>query len=413
MKDQSIATQLWLGRKQRFMKEVIPYIRYMSMSGFPVFLSLIGIVSVIQYVNLIKDVPPQLPIAWIGAIVLTPLLCYSPLRTFLQDADVIYLMPMEHKLKAYIKQAMARSFRNSALLLLVVLLIFWPLYRQSDGYIGLWIVGIFLLLKLFNAYSGWQERRLIWNYQRGLMRTIRWLLMFGIVLAWLKHFSLIWTTIFTVSAAALLYTIYRSMNKAAFPWKRLIDEEKFTLRRMYSFFNWFTDVQAVPPIVKKRYYLAWLVRVVPYRKAATFIYLHIITFVRTEIGGICVRLVLLGGLVNYMVADSLGMQGWGAVITYVLFSVLIAVQVGTLRSVHRHAIWKHIFPLSVTLQQKQLVIVDCLLNYVLLFILMLPTFPMWGGHAYQLIVMLAFLIIFPLIRAKQLQIAMRKEEDLE
>lgn len=412
MKEQSIATQLWYERKQRFMKEVIPYIKYMSMSGFPVFLSLIGIVSVIQYVNLINDVPPQLPIAWIGAIVLTPLLCYSPLRTFLQDADVIYLMPMEHRLTGYLKQSMIRSLRSSTLLLLAVLLIFWPLYRQSEGYIGLWIIVVLLLFKLFNAYSGWQERRLIWNHQRVLLRTIRWLLMFGIVLAWLETFSIVLTTIFSICSVALLYTIYRSMKKIAFPWKRLIDEEKFTLRRLYSFFNWFTDVQAVPPIVKKRHYLAWLVRVIPYRKSVTFIYLHIITFVRTEIGGICVRLVLLGGLVNYMAADSSGLQGWGAVMTFVLFSVLVAIQTGTLRNVHRHEIWKDIFPLSVTIQQKQLVFVDSMLNYVLLFILWLPTFPMWGGHAYQVIVMLAFLLIFPLIRAKQLQSAMRKEEEL-
>ncbi|MCM3632536.1 ABC transporter permease [Paenibacillus camelliae] len=415
MKEPSGVIQLWFERKQSFTKEIIPYIRYMMMSGLPVFLSLFGILFVYRYVNLLKDVPPQFPIAWIGAIVLTPLLCYSPLRTFLREADVIYLMPMEHKLSGYLKQSMIRSLRNSTLLLLAVLLVFWPLYRQGEGYIGIWFAVILLVLKAFNAYSGWQERRLIWNNHRFIFRIIRWLLMFGIVLAWLKQdsFSFALTIVYSICAVALLYTCYRMMRKSSFPWGRLIDEEKFTIRRLYSFFNWFSDVQAVPPIVKKRYYLAWLIRLVPYRKASTFVYLHLITFVRTEIGGICIRLVILGGLVNYMVADSLGLQGWGAVLSLLFFSMLVTIQSGTLRSAHRHAIWKDIFPLSVTLQQKQLVHVECLINYILIFILWLPTFPMWGGHAYQLIVMLAIVLVFPLIRAMQLQSALRKAEELD
>lgn len=37
MKEPSGVIQLWFERKQSFTKEIIPYIRYMMMSGLPVF----------------------------------------------------------------------------------------------------------------------------------------------------------------------------------------------------------------------------------------------------------------------------------------------------------------------------------------------------------------------------------------
>jgi len=414
MTDQSISIELWRKRKHEFAKVIVPYLMYMARSGFPAVLALVGILAALQYVDLIQNVPPDLPIAWIGAIILTPLVCYSPFRSYLKEADVIFLMPMEHKLKSYLKMAHIRSFRNSSGLLLSVLLIFWPLYRQSDGYIGIWIAVILVLVKLINANFAWQERRMAWDQHRTIIRLLRWLLMFVVVLGWLMRVSILTTAIVTISVVALLFTLYRSFKKQGFPWRRLIEEEKLSLRRIYSFFSWFIDIQGEAPNVKQRRYLGWLIRLVPYRKSATFIYLHVITFVRTEIGGICIRLVLLGALVNYMIADNDGMMGWGAVISFVLFGLIVSLQLSTLRKAHRHAIWKDIFPLSVHLQQRQLIAVDQILLYIMLAILLVGTFPMWNiGYATQLILMLIFLLAYPMLRAKRLQTVLRKEEELD
>lgn len=411
MAEQADVIELWHKRKQQFLKEVAPYIRYMAQSGFPAFLALIGIVCIIQYVGLIKNVPPHLPIAWIGAIVLTPFLCYSPLRTYLKEPDLIFLMPAEHRLSPYMRLSSKRSFRNSLLLFFAVLLVFWPLYRQSDGYIGLWLVVVMLLLKPINSYFAWQERRLSWNNQRMLLRLLRWLLMFVLVLAWLMNASLLVEAVLTLAVLGLLYVVYRQMRKFDFPWQRLIIEEKAMLRRLFSFFNWFIDVQSEAPAVRPRNYLAWLIRAVPYRQSATFIYLHLITFVRTEIGGICIRLLLLGGLVNYLLAANRGMDGWGVVLSYVLFGLLLSLQTGTLRKVHRYAIWKDIFPLQVQLQQQQTITIDRLLNIVLLALLFLPTFPIWQGYGAQLLTMLVFFMIYPFVCSKRLAAVMKKEED--
>lgn len=402
--------QLWYKRKQAFTKEVLPYISYMMRSGFPAFLSLIGIVSIIQYINLIQNVPENFPLELVGALVLTPLISYSPLRTWLKEADTIFLMPMEHRLHSYMKKSHIRSLRNGFVYLTIVTLIYWPLYRQTDAYAPIIIIAVLILLKMINHFMAWKERQFVWSMNRNIMRLFRWLLMFILLLGWLL--SSRWgMLVVTVIILAMLATLYRVTNKQQFPWERLVAEESITMRRLYSFFSWFIDVSVGPPIVKQRKYLSWIIPFVPYRKQYTFVYLHLITFVRTEIGGICIRLLILGGLVNYLAATGGGLDGWGTVISYILFGIIITLQIGSLRKVHRYAIWKDIFPMQLKLQQQQVIIIDRLLSYILLLVLLLTTIAMWNGHFLQVIVMVLFALLYPVVRGFNMKRKLEKEVD--
>ncbi|HIW34990.1 MAG TPA: ABC transporter permease [Candidatus Paenibacillus intestinavium] len=406
----SDVVQLWQKRNRAFIKEVLPYISYMMRSGFPAFLSLIGIVSIIQYVNLINNVPENFPLELIGALVLTPLISYSPLRTWLKEADTIFLMPMEHRLHSYMKKSHMRSLRNGFIYLTIITLIYWPLYRQTDAYEPIIMVAVLIILKVMNHLMAWQERQFVWSTNRNIMRLFRWALMFILLFGWLLSSG--WGMLcLTVIVIAMLATLYRVTRKQQFPWDRLITEEQVTMRRLYSFFSWFIDVRVGPPIVKQRKYLSWIIPFVPYRKQYTFVYLHLITFVRTEIGGICIRLLILGGLVNYLAATGNGIDGWGTVISYILFGIIITLQIGSLRKVHRYAIWKDIFPMQLKLQQQQIIMIDRLLSYILLFLLLMTTTPMWSGHGSQVIVMIMFAILYPVVRAFNLRRKLEKEVD--
>lgn len=401
---------LWKSRKQAFWKEVLPYIRYMGQSGFPAFLSLIGIVSVIQYIKLIQNIPEQLPIEWIGAIVLTPFICYSPLRTWLKEADSIFLMPMEHHLTPYMQKSHTRSLRNGFLYLIIVTLLFWPLYSFTDAYAPIIFIMILIIFKVFNHVLAWRERQFIWSTTRNTMRIFRWLLMFMLMVGWLlsSRWGMFWLTIIIV---VMLGILYRINPKQSFPWQRLIAEERNTMRRLYSFFSWFIDVNTGPPTVRQRRYLSWIIPLVPYRKQFTFFYLHLITFIRTEIGGICIRLLLLGGLVNYLAATSDGMNGWAVVVSYIIFGLMITLQIGTLRKVHRYAIWKDVFPLQVKSQQQQLILIEKQVSYVMLILLLIPTIPIWNEHLIQLTIMVVFTLLYPILRASNVKRKLKKEID--
>lgn len=408
--------QLWRGRKQAFTKEIFPYLRYVWSSGFPAFLSLIGILSSIQYFRFIHNIPEGFPIELVAALIFTPFVAYSPLRTWLHDADIIYIMPMEHRMSNYLKQSHIRSLRNGFIYLTIIVILYWPIYIHASQYNPILLIVLLILLKLANHYFAWKERQLAWSTQRNLLRMFRWVITLLLIGGWLVAPFYLGTIVVSAIMVVVLMLLYRLEERHDFPWQRLITEEKNTVRRIYSFLSWFIDVKTRAPIVKQRNYLSWLISLVPYGKKNAFVYLNMITFVRTEVCGICIRLLLLGGLVNYIAASNYGFGGWGILFSQVIFGLLICLQIGTIRKIHQYAIWKNIFPLQPNLQHKQIITVDTILSYLMLAILFIPTYPMWSAKNLPVIMItLLFTVGYPLIRKVSLKkkLAKEMEDDLD
>lgn len=363
---------VWRTRARDFRNEIKPYIRYMAMSGFPSFLSLVFIASAIGYFTLLRDVPADFPIVQVGVLVLTPVICWSPMRTYLAAADVVYLMPREHEMGPYLRSSFQRTILKSVVLAAVVMLLFLPIYRQvGTGSEIAWVIVAALVLKAANAAGGWQERKLAWNSMRLLLRSARWLLTGLAVAAWLT--ALPWQALlFTVLCAALALLCYRLPQRHRLPWERLIAEESVTRRRYYAFFGLFIDVPVLPSSIKRRAYLSWLLPRIPFAHRYTFNFLFSATLFRSEIGGILIRLLLLGALVNYMTADAASLSGWVTAFVYALFGIVFSLQLGGLRSVHRYSVWKHVYPLPDDKQTDQLVQVDRVALIAGLLLLWLP-----------------------------------------
>ncbi|MCU6710267.1 ABC transporter permease [Paenibacillus sp. J5C_2022] len=332
-------------RAAAFRREIMPYIRYMGQSGFPGFLSLVFIVSAIGYGKLISDLSPNFPVAATGVVVLTPVLCWSPLRTLLRPADTVYLMPREHEMGMYLRGSLLRSARLSFSVAAVVLLLYMPIYRQGvhEGEAAILVLAA-IALKLVNAAGAWRERQLNWSSQRTAYRWLRWLLTAAVIGMALSYSW--WIALgLVVLAVAAMTLLYRLPNAQGFPWERLIEEEENTRRRMGLFFSMFIDVPVVSSRVKRRSYLAWLLPTISFSRSRTFQYLYAATLFRTEIGGILVRLLLLGGTVVFWAAGEGYGQGWGAALAYMLFLLIYFVQLGSLRHSHRYTVWKQIYPL--------------------------------------------------------------------
>src|SRR5690606_36113983 len=114
-------------------KEAVPYLRYMGQSGLPGFAALAAITGLIGYTGFLRDVPADFPIAAAGTAVLTPLLAWSPLRTYLAAADTVFLMPREHRMGEYMRGAQLRGYVLAAVLFTAVWLLYMPLYAKG-GY---------------------------------------------------------------------------------------------------------------------------------------------------------------------------------------------------------------------------------------------------------------------------------------
>jgi ABC-2 type transport system permease protein len=163
---------------------------------------------------------------------------------------------------------------------------------------------------------------------------------------------------FTILVSLFFLLIHRFPSRHRLPWERLIEEEARTRTRYYVFFGLFIDVPSLPSRIAKRSYLTWLLRTVPYSNRNTFVYLYTASLLRTEIGGIVIRLLLLGCLIIYWLADAAALSGWGSVLVFGVFMGLLAVQLGGLRHIHRYSVWKHVYPLPEKQRVDQYMKVD-------------------------------------------------------
>lgn len=349
---------LWRQRARAFRLEIFPYLRFMVQSGFPGFVVLMIILFMIGYGGLLREPPAGFPTLLVGTLLLTPVVCWSPMRTWLHPADTVFLMPREQEMGSYLRRSWLYNGSWAVLLMLGALLLFWPLYNRTvdHGYALSVIALALVILKLFNIHHAWRERRMAWPGARWVSRFVRWLLHAVLIVMLLDVDVTMGKSLLFLAVASLTYLLWLKFPKQhALPWERLIDEEQATRRRYYRFLSAFIDVPVLPQRVQRRRYLAWLAARVPFRESNTYRYLFSYTMVRAELGGILVRLTLLGGLVGYLTGAGALLEGWGATAAYLLFVFIISVQAGSVTMVHRYSVWRHIYPLPEKRQQSAVV----------------------------------------------------------
>lgn len=404
---------LWQERAKAFRKEALPYLRYMGQSGFPAFLSLLFIASAISYFGLIRNMPPDFPIVWVGVLALTPVLAWSPMRTYLAPADVVFLMPREYAMGAYLNRSLRSSFVKTFLLAAAVFLIYMPIYIQGKQETSLWLLAVAAIaLKAGNAAGAWQERRMAWDGARILCRVLRSAITALVLAVWLT--VIWWQAIgFTILCGLLAFVWVKLPKKFRINWDRLIAEEEATRRKYYVFFGLFIDVPVMVPSVARRPYLAWMLPRISFAHRNTFVYLYSAALFRTEIGGILVRISLLGGLICYIAADYVSWSGSGAVLAYGLAAVIYGVQLSGLRSVHRHSVWKHVYPLPDAQQHEQLLRVDRAALVAGLLLIWLPAaLPLIAAGVYlPPVIMLVVALAYAVTRPARLRKKLKAEAD--
>jgi ABC-2 type transport system permease protein len=336
---------LWLRRSAAWRKETGPYFRYMAQSGFPGFVALAVMTGIIGYIGFLKDVPAGFPIAEVGTAVLLPLLCWSPMRGYVAAADVVFLMTRESAMGPYMRMARSRGMMLGMALMLVAGAVYAPLYRHvPDGTAWPWLAAALVGLKLANGTGAWLERRMAWPAARRSYRLLRWAMAAVLLEALLTQ--PFWAAIlFAAVALAALAAAYRFPAKHLLPWERLIAEEARTRSRYYRFFGSFIDVPTADAAVSRRAYWSWLAGRLSTARRNAFAYLYAMTLLRTELGGMLLRLTALGALVSYLAARGTALSGWAAALTAWLFALIVGVQLSALRHAHRYSVWRHVYPL--------------------------------------------------------------------
>lgn len=342
---------LWKERFGTFAKETGSYLRYIFNGHLVIVVLFLLGTAAFYYQEWIKTLQPDFPAAWIIALVLAAVLTYSPIQTFLTEADKIFLLPLETRLEDYFRKSITFSLSLQSYVLLLLLAVLMPLHVKIHGadFKSFFILLIALILiKWINILIRWNVQYFIEKNVKLTDSIIRFCI--NVVLLYFI-FSGAQLVFAAVPAAVLimLYFYYKKQTKdKGLKWEQLIEDEERRMNAFYRVANMFTDVPKLRDRTKRRRWLDWLVNIIPYKQDLAFSHLYLRTFARSgDYFGLLVRLTLIGGAALYFLS-----YGPGQILFALLFMYLTGFQLLPLWNHHQNKLWVGLYPVPENARKK-------------------------------------------------------------
>ncbi|EMX0191824.1 MULTISPECIES: ABC transporter permease EcsB [Bacillus] len=354
------STALWKERFRHFLKEVRTYSKYVFNDHLKfIFVFIIG-AGAYYYQQWLQTLTPSFPTALVMAVLLGLVLTAGSIQTLLKEADLVYLLPVEEKLKPYFTKAFLFTFMIQLYIIAIVAAALAPLYFQQMKQTGagyIWIVLAFVIVKAWNLFVAWEKSFLTdQNIQRA-----DWFIRF-ILNGLFVYFLVERTSVLVISGIVLLMVLYlaimhQMVKGKPLNWEYLISEEGKKMMLLYRIANMFVDVPALKERVSRRKWLDFILSIIGEKR--TYLYLYTRTFLRSgNYFGLYVRLLALGGVILYFIPFL-----YGRLIVSFIFLYLIGYQLLTLWKHHRMKIWLDLYPVKVDEKKKDFL---TLLNAILI-----------------------------------------------
>lgn len=354
------STALWKERFRHFLKEVRTYSKYVFNDHLKfIFVFIIG-AGAYYYQQWLQTLTTSFPAALVMAVLIGLVLTAGSIQTLLKEADLVYLLPVEEKLKPYFTKAFLFTFMIQLYIIAIVAAALAPLYFQQMKQTGagyIWIVLAFVIVKAWNLFVAWEKSFLTdQNIQRA-----DWFVRF-ILNGLFVYFLVERTSVLFIGGIVLLMVLYlaimhQMVKGKPLNWEYLISEEGKKMMLLYRIANMFVDVPALKERVSRRKWLDFILSIIGEKR--TYLYLYTRTFLRSgNYFGLYVRLLALGGVILYFIPFL-----YGRFIVSFIFLYLIGYQLLTLWKHHRMKIWLDLYPVKVDEKKKDFL---TLLNAILI-----------------------------------------------
>ncbi|MED2788777.1 ABC transporter permease EcsB [Bacillus thuringiensis] len=354
------STALWKERFRHFLKEVRTYSKYVFNDHLKfIFVFIIG-AGAYYYQQWLQTLTSSFPTALVMAVLIGLVLTAGSIQTLLKEADLVYLLPVEEKLKPYFTKAFLFTFMIQLYIIAIVAAALAPLYFQQMKQTGagyIWIVLTFVIVKAWNLFVAWEKSFLTdQNIQRA-----DWFIRF-ILNGLFVYFLVERTSVLFIGGIVLLMVLYlaimhQMVKGKPLNWEYLISEEGKKMMLLYRIANMFVDVPALKERVSRRKWLDFILSIIGEKR--TYLYLYTRTFLRSgNYFGLYVRLLALGGVILYFIPFL-----YGRFIVSFIFLYLIGYQLLTLWKHHRMKIWLDLYPVKVDEKKKDFL---TLLNAILI-----------------------------------------------
>ncbi|MBS4188779.1 ABC transporter permease [Bacillus sp. FJAT-49705] len=337
--------KLWKERFNSWLKEIARYSRYIFNGHIVIAMIFLLGTAAFYYQEWLKTIPEQFPAAIIMATAIALILTYSPINTFLTEADKIYLLPLESRLKGYFTRSIIVSFIIHAYLLFIGLGVFMPLYaRVNDGDFKKYVPFLIaiLLMKVLNLLIRWKVQYYVETKVHVFDSFIRYAVNAVFLYFLFSGVGLIY--LLPEAALLLIMLIYYDKNtkEKGMKWEFLIEVEERRMTSFYRLANLFTDVPKLRQRVKRRKWLDWVFSKLPFAQNVTFSHLYTRTFLRAgDYFGLFIRLTLIGAGIVYFFSFGLGQ-----VLVVLLIVYLTGFQLVPLWNHHSNKLWIELYPVN-------------------------------------------------------------------
>jgi ABC-2 type transport system permease protein len=337
--------KLWKDRSVLRLKEFGVYLRYILNGHLVVVLLFLIGTAAFYYQNWISSLSQDFPAEIIIAVILGLFLTHSPVYTFLLEADQVFLIPLETRLKGYFLRSGLLSLVFQGYILLMVLAIVMPMYAHvsANGFQSFFIfLFILLVIKGWNIAVNWKIHYYVQPSVYTWDMFVRYFInvLFTFLLFNNAHF--VFLLIFALIMASYYRSFYVRTKKMGLKWDLLIAQEEKRMASFYRLANLFTDVPKLKDTVKRRKWLDWFINGISFSQEKTYDYLFARTFLRSsDYLGLFIRLTVIGALALYFISF-----GAGQIVLSLLFIYLTGFQLLPLWHHHQNKLWIDLYPVS-------------------------------------------------------------------
>ena len=337
--------KLWKDRSVHRLKEFGVYLRYILNGHLVVVLLFLIGTAAFYYQNWISSLSQEFPAEIIIAVIIGIFLTHSPVYTFLLEADQVFLIPLETRLRSYFLRSGLLSLVFQGYILLMILAIVMPMYAHvsANGFQSFFIFLIILLvIKGWNIAVNWKIHYYVQPSVFTWDMIVRYFINVLFTFLLFKNAHILFLLIFGFIMAAYYRSFYVRTKKMGLKWDLLIAQEEKRMASFYRLANLFTDVPKLKDTVKRRKWLDWLINQISFSQDKTYNYLFARTFLRSsDYLGLFIRLTVIGGLALYFISF-----GAGQIVLSLLFIYLTGFQLLPLWNHHQNKLWIDLYPVT-------------------------------------------------------------------
>lgn len=381
--------EYYIKRYKNHLKELSKYSKYVFNDHLMIILFFLFGGLMLSYINFL-DHGYKIPVVLGRLLVLVislVLIKIGKLATLFQEADSVFLLPKEAKLKQYLDKSLVFSFIVPLVCMLFSFFFLWPLIKMNHIYSLVDYLALIFTIAIFK----WDN--LIYQGISVYLKTVninwqKWLIPVALLLIFLPY-GVYGSLMISILNTIYLLSVYKKKS-SILDFTKAIELEKARMQQIYKFLNLFTDVPNIQITVKRRKYLDGLINKIPKIKSNTYRMLYYSELCRGNVyGGLLIRLSLIS-LVIVILSNSYTFS----LIISAIFLFLLLIQCLSLYQEFDYQLLTKIYPISKQIKKQNFRKVMMELSLVMIIIDIL------GFLRYGLIYSLigaAILILFSVI----------------